>query len=951
MLNVQRWLKTYARDVLDESDEILHVKYQLIYTIGGQQQVDGGAERWKTIQTIFILLKKHCQDIFTQFQEKVFYKPPARKSAFPQFRLQSHEPYAYLCTKISKDWIDSRNYRHEDKNMILSFIRDTLLTSAQLDGKFPSLDIQLFLMVRGLLTSEVLLVALRKRHRVNYGVNPSLAFNRLMAVPFRAKDVVADRTEFGHPDVALVLSHLSYYYSGLSNSQLSQCFKRLSESEIDPVPIYDQWVLYEDNVPNWLKQWKGVNLKDCQQCRAHLFPTFRHNMLVINYFLNHFVFPREAKQFPQKLVASSWDLSSSLRSQLITGFSGTNDTQLLLPVHIRQHDLPELKKTDAIVISNLLQPDNAKYQFLTIDATSESILKEIIKCEEPVNVILDVGALFIDESNRDIALQWLKLSSRDKIDYAVYFDNDTIFVCDRQYHHHPFAMSPASERLDHCVFYLDEIHTRGTDFKFPIGFKAAVTLGVNLTKDRFVQACMRMRKLGHGHSLMFWSSCEVHQQIEALKKKSQNVGYKKIKTNQMICLYDILHWVYKNTQKATWDGLHYWATQSLSYQRKISAYHNVQWTNHQQQFTDVIMKQLATECVEPEMLELMRMYGCSKTLKTLFEIHQHRYQQTCHDLCNDIRDAVLYRLQDYGGAKQRLSQLLDEEQQRELEQELEEERQLEPPPPVDPCTPKLHPEIKRLCGMQNIQMDLQQYPHVFQPLPYAYVGTTFLSDCQFNSWEKNMWISTEFQRVVETKGDSLNPFLRPPRWIIVYRNQELVVLSPLEANWIMGRLNSLYREGQLDNASNTTLRLLLPRVKRNQSILINTPTLSVPPLIGCPMRIITSITSLDFLAQLFIFNGSLYFESIDEQTIYCQLLSLCPNPRTQHEEKAFERGWIGTDGFVSEDTHRTVLQMGKVRFRQNLLNFVKQIIEMRNHTQVPLSSHVGSILLDARKML
>ncbi|CAF4331833.1 unnamed protein product, partial [Rotaria sp. Silwood2] len=397
MLNVQRWLKTYARDVLDESDEILHVKYQLIYTIGGQQQVDGGAERWKTIQTIFILLKKHCQDIFTQFQEKVFYKPPARKSAFPQFRLQSHEPYAYLCTKISKDWIDSRNYRHEDKNMILSFIRDTLLTSAQLDGKFPSLDIQLFLMVRGLLTSEVLLVALRKRHRVNYGVNPSLAFNRLMAVPFRAKDVVADRTEFGHPDVALVLSHLSYYYSGLSNSQLSQCFKRLSESEIDPVPIYDQWVLYEDNVPNWLKQWKGVNLKDCQQCRAHLFPTFRHNMLVINYFLNHFVFPREAKQFPQKLVASSWDLSSSLRSQLITGFSGTNDTQLLLPVHIRQHDLPELKKTDAIVISNLLQPDNAKYQFLTIDATSESILKEIIKCEEPVNVILDVGALFIDE--------------------------------------------------------------------------------------------------------------------------------------------------------------------------------------------------------------------------------------------------------------------------------------------------------------------------------------------------------------------------------------------------------------------------------------------------------------------------------------------------------------------------------------------------------------------------
>ncbi|CAF5077046.1 unnamed protein product [Rotaria sp. Silwood1] len=50
MLLIQNWMKTFVRDVLDESDEILHVKYQLIYSIGRQQQVDGGVERWKTIQ-------------------------------------------------------------------------------------------------------------------------------------------------------------------------------------------------------------------------------------------------------------------------------------------------------------------------------------------------------------------------------------------------------------------------------------------------------------------------------------------------------------------------------------------------------------------------------------------------------------------------------------------------------------------------------------------------------------------------------------------------------------------------------------------------------------------------------------------------------------------------------------------------------------------------------------
>ncbi|CAF1557595.1 unnamed protein product, partial [Rotaria sp. Silwood1] len=169
MLIVQRWLKKYVHDVLDE---ILHVKYQLIYTVGGQQQVDGGAERWKTIQTILEFGKKHAADISKCFYENVCYKPSKRK--------KTHLSVEYLV------------------------------------HKFPRLDLQLFLIIRDLLSSEVLLVAFTNRYRVNYGVNPSSCFNRLMAVLFLAKDAVADRTGFSHPDVVLVLTQLSYYYSGLN---------------------------------------------------------------------------------------------------------------------------------------------------------------------------------------------------------------------------------------------------------------------------------------------------------------------------------------------------------------------------------------------------------------------------------------------------------------------------------------------------------------------------------------------------------------------------------------------------------------------------------------------------------------------------------------------------------------------------------------------------------------
>ncbi|CAF4169552.1 unnamed protein product [Rotaria sp. Silwood2] len=952
MLTIQRWLKTYVRDVLDESDEILHVKYQLIYTVGGQQQVDGGEERWKTIQSILSLVKKYAEYISNIFQKETCYKSPERKSAFPQFRLQSHEPFQSLCQQIANDWIDSRNYRYVDKPIISSFILDTYSSIECLVDKFPLLDIQLFLIIRGLLSLEVLLVAFKKRYRVNYGVNLSLTFNRLMAVPFRAKDVVADRTEFGHPDVALVLTHLSYYYSGLNNLQLSQCFNRLYEEETNPASIYDQWILYEDanDIPTCIKQWNGVNLKDYKQRTLYLLPIFRYNILVINYFLNYFVFPREAKQFPNKLVSSAWDLSSSLRSKIITGFSGTNDTQLLLPIHVRQYDLPELQKTDAIVVNNILQPENETYQFLVINATSDNILKRIIDYKE-VNVILDVGALFIDETNREIAIKWLNLSHKNRIDYVIYFDSNSIFVCDRQGHHCPFVTSPASERLDHCIFYLDEIHTRGTDFKFPVGFKAAVTLGNGLTKDRFVQACMRMRKLGHGHSLTFWSSHEVDQQIKTLKNNSLIIESKRKKSDGFINLIDILRWVYDNTQKATWDGLHHWAAQSLSFQRKISAFQHIRWNDQQQLFTDTIMAELAKECLEPEIIELKRMYGASKKFQTVFEIHHARYQHFTHHLDKQIQDVVLKRLKDYGGTQQRLSQLLDEEQQRELEQELEEERQLERPSPAIPCEPILHEEIKRLCDMHSDIMNLNQYPNVFRPLPYAFTDTTFFNDIQSEHWHTNLWISTEFQRVIKTKGESLNPFLRPPRWILVYRNQHLIFVSALEANWLLGRLNFLYHERQFNSPSMTTLRPLVPRIKRIQSIFVNTPALTIPPLLGHANDAVPFLIPLEWLVQLFIFNGTLYFETVDEQTVYCQCLSLCPKPRMKEEEEAFEKGWIAVDGFVSNAKHRHHLKMYKVRFLNNLLPCVKQIIENRSNLHAPILSHTGSIILNSLKRI
>ena len=94
---------------------------------------------------------------------------------------------------------------------------------------------------------------------------------------------------------------------------------------------------------------------------------------------------------------------------------------------------------------------------------------------------------------------------------------------------------------------------------------------------------------------------------------------------------------------------------------------------------------------------------------------------------------------------------------------------------------------------------------------------------------------------------------------------------------------------------------------------------------------------IEWLIQLFVFNGTLYFETTNEQTAYCQWLGLYPRPRTKSEEKAFENSSIDNDKSINNSN--------------SLLHFTKQLLENRNNSHLTVVSHVGSIILDSFKLL
>jgi len=65
LIEIEKWLIANVKDILDESDEILTVKYQLVYSVGRQAPLDGGKLRWEISQNVLELARRCLQSDFS----------------------------------------------------------------------------------------------------------------------------------------------------------------------------------------------------------------------------------------------------------------------------------------------------------------------------------------------------------------------------------------------------------------------------------------------------------------------------------------------------------------------------------------------------------------------------------------------------------------------------------------------------------------------------------------------------------------------------------------------------------------------------------------------------------------------------------------------------------------------------------------------------------------------
>ena len=943
LVRTQRWLEDNTRDIFDESDEILSVRFELIYTMGTQSAIELSPDRWTIIQHVLGLVRRFADSVH-QSQPQGLELRPGCAGSFPSVRILQApaadnliEMVVRQVCKAGLPGVPVWNLPESVRASLFKFLTEVYVTEKdiqRLEDRIFRDDLmrQSLLLLRGLFTGGVLAFSLQqKRWRVSYGLDLS---RTMLAVPYRAKDSPAARAEFSHPDTTIILTCLSYYYGGLSDEQLGVAFEKLLLSD-HAQEEYECWVLDAPELPSASCQLSGVNLSDSGHCTRAVFPYLRFAKGVIDFYLSHIVFPKEMKEFPHKLSSSGWDLART-KTFPTTGFSGTNDSKYILPLSISQRDLRPQLPTNAKVLDCLLRPENS-FKHLMLDSgleslNAESLLQIVISSDPPVRVILDVGAQVLEWKNDEIAREWLLRVPASDAQAVVYFDNhNNLAVLNRHGNTESLMISPFAKQMDLCLIYLDEAHTRGTDLSLPSNYRAAVTLGPNLTKDRLVQgithlvvstcskltqaACMRMRKLGRGQSVMFCAPMEVERKI--LHCSSKNAG-------DRIEVADVLLWSIWETVITTKKCVAQWATQGIRYQRRYIAWLQMSHTGSGDKSALDISKSL----LEPEAQTLQDRYGVGGR-RSEEQILLHNIEVESLSERKAELDAIRARCREFELATLN-DAALREEQERELSPENEVERQVERPLALVPLKHSVHRDVEqfvRLGGHPNNSGGFQAAFAVFQ--------NTSAKGFNLVEWPADLLVTTDFVRTVKTGGhEQLDYFLRPVHWILTskYMNRmrrdevSFIIISPYEANQLLPSI----RENK-----KVTLHVYSPRVNLSVRSLEDLSFCAVPPV---PAYYIDALV-LRHTMHLNLYAGQLYLKNYEEYISTCRFLGLAYGVPNETVE-------VGYDGYIDLPYRREFdkLMAEHCLFRSSPVSFLRALMAMRRKGQSYRRSHLGRML-------
>lgn len=415
-------------------------------------------------------------------------------------------------------------------------------------------------------------------------------------------------------------------------------------------------------------------------------------------------------------------------------------------------------------------------------------------------------------------------------------------------------------------------------------------------------ACMRMRKLGKGQSVIFCIPEEVKFSILELLGKHGQSG---------IDVSDVLCWAIAGTWIDTRRSMCLWATQGQRFERQCTL-----WNEARQKNQLHMSASQATKFLEPE----------SQTL-------EHRYRPRHNDTPilgsqldqNENIRRMLQRCREVGNLNFASTQL-QEEQERELSPEIEQERQVQKPSEVEPERHTIHPDLLSFVSTGILKKHSNAYKPAFTTLE----STSAASYLDMSQFPSELCVTHDFATTVKASKVSsfiLDAYQRPVQWILTScRTQNpspsrrvaenVVIISPYEANHLLPKIRK---------SEAVTLHIYAPRQNLAYSSLDKLTLYNVP---ATPASIeIPDIVRI----QLNLFAGQLYIGSYIEYQELCDFLGVA-------YVKTPEGLAVADDGFILGGNGRTTFSQSPLKFLGALMS------QVRKDCQEIDKTHVGKIL-------
>ncbi|KAI9048432.1 hypothetical protein LZ554_007268 [Drepanopeziza brunnea f. sp. 'monogermtubi'] len=917
LLGTQEFFEQSSRDIVDESDENFSVKFELIYTMGKQRPIELSPERWIVIQEVLNHVRKFVPSAQKDHRDSIEVIN-SQAGGFPRIRFLQPAVGQEILGRVAKHICETgfngfpiARQACSFRQAVFTYITEQTLTAEKIsqveEGEFwTDATRSTLLLLRGLLAGGVLAFAFgHKRWKVNYGLHSTRTPDTRLAVPYRYNDTPAPRSEFSHPDVVIVLTSLSVYYEGLKDDALFITLGHLLKSDQAPEE-YQEWVKDAPELPTAFRNISGINVRDKNQCVEKVFPFLRYAKAAVDYYLAHIVFPKEMKEFPHKLSASGWDIGQK-KTLPTTGFSGTNDSRKVLPLSVGHLDLLEQKHTNALVLGHILQTENAVAMMPSREAKygsdAELLMTMVTNMNPAVRVILDVGAQILELSNIMVAKKWLEMIPDHETTQAAVFcdDSDELCVLDRKGQVETWHTSSFAKHPDACVIFLDESHTRGTDLKLPIHYRAAVTLGPNLTKDRLVQACMRMRQLGHGQSVVFCIPPEIKDKILMRKTKRDEAE---------IDVSDVLEWAISETSLDIRRSMPLWMTQGNRFEMQSTL-----WDEARSSGLSNMPPDLANRFLEEEAQSLNDRYRprLHTDLASCMRPGQNKNLNMIIERCQEFKDLEFS------------SSTLQEEQERELSPEIEAEQQRPKPAPAEAAKHKVDKDLMDFVIQGTLVPGSEAYKPAFDVL----ADTSAAAHLDVSQFPRDLLVTADFASTIVTSGKSYisDSYQRPVQWVLTSTGKmkvvrTMMVISPFEAHELLPYISA---------SDSVTLHIYSPRPNLGFRRLdgLDLYTVPVQPTMPTLPRELT--------IQLNLFAGQLYFSSYQEYIDVCQVLGLA-------HEKTTAGTVVDSDGFiVSRDG--SAGPGVQCTFKDSPVTFLKVLMtKIRRNCEGIDKTHMGHVL-------